>query len=731
MLVVALLSAAGCGGDPPSGDDDAGRDAMPDADAGPMVMQVEPPEMPMPPMAPRFADCEAGWARSGDGPCAPYPSATLDCADDEVHLPGTAACVRLGNACGANGTYSIDLPSGAPVRYVDANATAAGDGTRSSPHRSLSDAFDAAASGEILALAPGTYAGPFSVPPRVTVWGACVAGTKLTADRGEAAVLVTGAGVVLRSLSVVDSDAPGITAQGGTLTLRDVAILRAKTAALNAFAGGTIDADGISIRDTRPQADGGFGRGITIDDSIGTIAHAFIDANLELGVTVLGRTSRLTFSDSIVRGTESQPRDHSYGIGIDVSGATSTLTRVVVEGNRMIGISADGAGTSLTMSEVVVRGTRSAEADGHFGRALSVSGGATVDGTHLVLEDNQEAGMVIDSSGTEVTIRDSIVARNRPREDDGDLGSGAILRSGSHTVFERVQLVANHDIGVMVEGEGTRVELTDVVIEDTEPDVDLNTGRGMNVQEGAEVSVLRARIEGNQEMGVIAAQSLVSLEDVVVRNTTGRGTDRRFGRGIGVQADAKLTLRRVLLDDNMELALAVMDGATAMIEDLSVRGTMRQHVDDLGSSGILVHGAATVDATRIDIQQVRLIGVLTGEASTVTLREAHVDEVMPVDCDGEMCSGLHNFGIGVGSYFDGVTEVERFAISNADLCGVHVASDVNLRVGTVTSSAIGACVQVDGFDVQRLEEDVVYLDNAQNLDATELPIPNLDGLINR
>ncbi len=67
----------------------------------------------------------------------------------------------------------------------------------------------------------------------------------------------------------------------------------------------------------------------------------------------------------------------------------------------------------------------------------------------------------------------------------------------------------------------------------------------------------------------------------------------------------------------------------------------------------------------------------------------------------------------------------RFVVDGCDICGVHVAraGELDLTNGIVSGCALGACVQVEGFDVTRLQEDVRYRDNDVNLDATDLPVP--------
>jgi hypothetical protein len=55
------------------------------------------------------------------------------------------------------------------------------------------------------------------------------------------------------------------------------------------------------------------------------------------------------------------------------------------------------------------------------------------------------------------------------------------------------------------------------------------------------------------------------------------------------------------------------------------------------------------------------------------------------------------------------------------LAGAETGMD--LAVGEVVDCAIGACIQVEGYDVSRLSADVAYRDNVANLAATSLPIP--------
>jgi hypothetical protein len=79
----------------------------------------------------------------------------------------------------------------------------------------------------------------------------------------------------------------------------------------------------------------------------------------------------------------------------------------------------------------------------------------------------------------------------------------------------------------------------------------------------------------------------------------------------------------------------------------------------------------------------------------------------------------------------GELSINRFAIQDSDTCGVFLAdlsamtfpTNVDLTAGAISSSGIGACVQVGGYDVSRLQNDVRYFDNGVNLDTTMLRVP--------
>jgi hypothetical protein len=80
---------------------------------------------------------------------------------------------------------------------------------------------------------------------------------------------------------------------------------------------------------------------------------------------------------------------------------------------------------------------------------------------------------------------------------------------------------------------------------------------------------------------------------------------------------------------------------------------------------------------------------------------------------------------GLGVYVDAAAVVERFRLAESELCGVQLAAGgvADLHEGEVAGNPIGANVQTPGFDLARLQDRVLFVDNEINLDAAGLPVP--------
>jgi len=87
-------------------------------------------------------------------------------------------------------------------------------------------------------------------------------------------------------------------------------------------------------------------------------------------------------------------------------------------------------------------------------------------------------------------------------------------------------------------------------------------------------------------------------------------------------------------------------------------------------------------------------------------------------------------GVGVSALSSRLALTD-FEVRNAQTCGIFLSlardsrapPEVDLIRGEVSGSMIGACVQIDGYALERLTEDVDCVDNGVNLDSTGLRCP--------
>jgi len=109
-------------------------------------------------------------------------------------------------------------------------------------------------------------------------------------------------------------------------------------------------------------------------------------------------------------------------------------------------------------------------------------------------------------------------------------------------------------------------------------------------------------------------------------------------------------------------------------------------------------------------------------------------------CAASACEGLE-MGDGLAAYCGAHAELTRLRIQDNARCGLQIAfsgvvdpagqwvvcdsgGSVDLHEGVVASNAIGANIQNEDFDIDRLTDGVVFRDNGLDLDMSELPVPD-------
>lgn len=699
----------------------------PDGGGSDATLPVTGPDIPWldagtPPIAapapPTFTPCPTGWREvapsdaDGVATCEPFPEAgALECPDGEAHFPGEPGCAPIGAPCPA-GEWPEGLPPDATVLFVRPGA-GGGTGTREAPFGTVREAIAAAPDGATIALSRGLFTESVMVDRAVTVRGACARDTIITSP--EIGAHLVAAGAALEDVSIRDTGSAGL-AVYDTPRARVAGVLveRANVEGV-LVAAATLDVRALVVRDTRPDGDGYGGAAIDVTDRAHlTMGRAILERSASYAAYVDDAT--LVASDVVLRDTRPQPADGRRGFGISVSSAgRAELTRALVERCSAAGVLARGAGTSLVMTDSVVREVRPGTGAGEDGMGISILNAARAELTRVRVAGATDLAIEAAGIDTVIAVSDGLLARS---------GYGAAFHTNASARATRLRVMGCGTLGVGV-GSGAEGSLSDVSVSDTLAMSDVAVGVLVN---GARAAFSRLAVERAEGVGVMATgASTVVLEDSTIRDTRWAppGGDGFLGRGLMAQLGAQLDAERVSIERTAGVGISVV-GADARVTLLDgvVRDSVGGFSDGWGSAGVFVERDASVSLSRVVCSRNETFGVAATLGGAIVLSDVAVWDTIPSACAATTCAD-QPAGIGAAGYLGGRLGFSRFSIARAHLCGVQVAreGELDLAHGEVAESAIGVCLQVEGYDVGRLTDAVRYRDNGATIEATTFPVP--------
>ncbi len=642
-----------------SSDDPARPDEAPDAS----LDDAEPSiviEAPTPPAPPVFTPCPEGWRER----------AIDDLVACEPYPEGRQDCSDIEiHVPGTTGCVRVghECPAGGfPATIPTAadvryvRAGAAGTGTRSAPFGTIGEALRAVAAEGTVVVAPGTYREQLRIERAVTLLGACASETIIEAPADAvAAVLVTAGPASLRDLTVRGARTAVYVTVGANLNVEDVRVERFAESGLRAV-GGTLTAQRFSIR------------AVAGTEQVGLLTSAGGHLLAERGAVVGMRLyagacsegAELTVRDVGIIGG---PPDDAVRGGVEAhQDATATLERVAIEGTCAFGVGSSLRST-LRATDVVVRDTHAQEPDALRGAGAGIELRATLELSRVLFERAVFSAILSTPDGGSIAATDVAIldTRNDPVE---HRARGLSLAAQTHATLDRVRVRGGTLPALLLAADGTSVTARDLDV----ADVGASPTFGVGALHAQLASVLRG-------------------ERIRVRRTTSAG-------------------------------LVLMDGARGSLEDVAIEDTRAELRGDLGR-GITVQNAGLF-GRRVRVARNREVSVMVyGPRAVARFEELEIDGTMPRACAEDTCADSPA-GFGVISA-QGALEIDRFKIAGSALCGALVteAGMLDLAHGEVRANVVGVCMQVDGYELDRLRDDVVYADNGAPLEATMLPVP--------
>jgi len=663
LAALALALPFGCGDDdgPVDAADAGGIDAALDAGTDATTL-VEPAS----PEAPIWA-CPSGWSEVAvaDGRACELPPAIRACGRGRAHFVGGDGCEDVGATCPSAG----DFADGVGDDAIFVRSGADGIGTRASPFGTLDEALAVAGEGDVVALSVGAHDASAQLPDGVELVGACAARTVLVGVPGTDFALGLGSG---RSATVRDLTVEGAAIAigvAGDATLRGVVIESTVGAGIAVTATGRATFDEVVVRGVRPAGTSG-GMALFVDGGTVEGARVILEDALRSALRVTGGEVVLddVRADAVPFGTLER------GAGAWVTGGEVTLRRVDLRGATNTAV--EVAGAVLRLSDVLATELVEIDPPGNF--ALYAREGATLEIDRAYVRG---PGWLVHGEDATLAVRDVVLVG----EPGGRLYAEhvGLVSFSSPFTLERA-LVVDTDSGVLTAGPfDFSIDPEDPPPPPPDPiafaidDLHL-VGVGRHVRFGYGVSldlpfVGRVARLGSQGLKGITLDLSgdVTIEDArVVAPVAAEDADDRpsFANALSVRSGDS-TLTRARFEDSYEVAIDVREGALALRDVVIVRANERP---------------CAIDACR--------------------------------ETPG---------GVGLGAYFDATVRAENLVVDGADLCGVQLAFDaaIDLVGGAIRGATVGACVQVDGYDVRRVAGGVRYEDNGTNVETTTHAIP--------
>ena len=453
-----------------------------------------------------------------------------------------------------------------------------------------------------------------------------------------AAWLISGGSVTANTI-VIDSilaDADGTPAHGievtgsASLELRRAVVSDTEGDGVVAFRAGTharlfdVHVLGRTSEDTR-------GRGlVAIGGALVEGEGTVVERNSGAGVMaqVAGSTVRLT--DSVVRTTSARISDGLGGFGLYAEqGGRIEGTRCSIGRNHAAGVLVRDPTSSGLLSHVRVEGTEPQTSDGIGGAALVAELSASLQVSYALMRGNHHGGVDVRNgatfSGAHLTIADTL-------PDSAGVGGGVYASSGTQVALTWALITGNIEVGIAA-ARNAMVSLTDVAVVETRARAsDQRTGIGLVVQSGASVIIHRVLLEDNQEVGAFVSDPMTTLggDDLTVRETQ-PGATGFYGRGLQAQDGANVTIARALLERNHEAGVvAASNGTTISLSDAVVSGTLERGcaattcMGEGAGHGVVSGMGGLVTMERFTISDNAFVGLQIAAEGNATLTEGVV-----------------------------------------------------------------------------------------------------------
>jgi hypothetical protein len=537
----------------------------------------------IPSCAPEFVEA--------DGQCYPSPD---KCPAGTFPVP-SEGCVAIDGPEGCGSGIWGDIVDTAGTVWVDGSYTGGdSDGSQLKPASTLATALALVSPGGRIALAAGNYSEALALDFPVEIVGRCpslvhLSGAAPTPYPYSATVLVDGTeNVVLRRMRIGGAGV-GVLAVNADVELAGVHVREANTAGVIGVMGTRLVADHLLVERTSADTNGNFGHGIDVElaAEVALTRSALLE-NRASAIFAADPGTRITLDDSVVARTLPQASDLGFGRGADVQQqATLALTRSALLENREVALQVMNDGTTVTVSESLIARTLPRDTNQTNGRGVNAQQGATLTLWRSALVENRDITLFIAHDGTNVTLSESLIARTQPQVNDLETGRGVDVQQGATLTVEASALLENHETAINATNAGTRVIIVESLLAHNRPEESSQTiGTGAFASGEAYLELLSSAVLDNVTAGVVLAACTGRVSGSLFEHVS-EGKFNRYtcppGKVWPCPGEESITATYEGIGDGVVVGF----GATVDVEQTLVVAIARAAVLYQGSDGIL------------------------------------------------------------------------------------------------------------------------------------------------
>ena len=327
-------------------------------------------------------------------------------------------------------------------------------------------------------------------------FGASITLARVSVEHDVLGVFGMGDGTILsiEDLTARDHDGALVVQEGATATVTRTLIEQTNAIGVHvSLPGGRLVATDTTIRATGH-------RGVNVQDGASAdFARLSIERPTEVGMAALSPGTELHASDVLIAEVRASPRGFARGLDIE-DAATASLERVVVRGADDVGVFLEDAGTTAEIGDLVVEDTLGTGSTG-FGHGLDVQLGATLTLRRALLRGNRETAIRVLGADAILRAEDVRIDGTLATAGSGQAGFAVAAMAGAVVEAARVAAAHCHEASVIAAGASTAMRLSDVSIEDTlarecatTTCVGFGAGIGVSSLDGASTSLTKFRI---------------------------------------------------------------------------------------------------------------------------------------------------------------------------------------------------------------------------------------------